>query len=196
MQMNGIATLSGKLPNLNFSPHCFLFETGLIFRKQKIFSLTVSINRWNYAVRRTTITSACLCKTSRVENDRQLTRQTDSCGTLIRYCAGGDISDGSVGCLFVCLIRAHYESGLDGPCWMVVIVIVSDRNGPSRPSRGKKKVTYVSTVHIKPTAKFFLQVEPGETVATTKEGKSTKNNYAHTNFQNCSWKRTQKSAVV
>lgn len=53
---------------------------------------------------------------------------------------------------------------------MVVIVIVSDRNGrPSRPSRGKK-VTYVSSVHIKP-ALFSAQVEPGETIATTKEGK-------------------------
>lgn len=48
---------------------------------------------------------------------------------------------------------------------MVVILIVKDLSGPRRP---KKRVTYVSSIFIKPS--LFAQVEPGDTFATTKEG--------------------------
>lgn len=56
---------------------------------------------------------------------------------------------------------------------MVVIVIIKDPAGPSqRPA--KKRVSFVSYVKIKPIF-LYAQVEPGETIATTKEGK-----YIHT----------------
>lgn len=53
---------------------------------------------------------------------------------------------------------------------MVVIVFVEDPKGRSKfPA---KKVTYCSRVIIEPDL-FSAQVEPGETYATTKEGKCT-----------------------
>lgn len=55
-------------------------------------------------------------------------------------------------------------------CWMVVIVFVTDPSG-RYPSYPKKKVTYSSRIFINPSL-FFAQVEPGDTVATTKEGKN------------------------
>ena len=51
---------------------------------------------------------------------------------------------------------------------MVVIVFVDDPTGRSQfPA---KKVTYCSRIFIEPGL-FYAQVEPGETYATTKEGK-------------------------
>ncbi|XP_072394305.1 uncharacterized protein chas isoform X3 [Diabrotica undecimpunctata] len=50
---------------------------------------------------------------------------------------------------------------------MVVIVFVTDPSG-RYSSYPKKKVTYSSRIFIKPNL-FFEQVEPGETIATTKE---------------------------
>lgn len=60
---------------------------------------------------------------------------------------------------------------------MVVIVIIADPKGPKTnypKSRIRQKVTYVSCVFINPL--FHQQVEPGDTFATTKEGKCFKNN--------------------
>lgn len=53
---------------------------------------------------------------------------------------------------------------------MVVIVFVTDPSGRYYQTLPKKKVTYSSKIFIKPSL-FFTQVEPGETFATTKEGK-------------------------
>ncbi|XP_056633279.1 zinc finger CCCH domain-containing protein 13 isoform X4 [Diorhabda sublineata] len=50
---------------------------------------------------------------------------------------------------------------------MVVIVFVTDPSG-RHLSYPKKRVTYSSRIFIKPSL-FFEQVEPGETIATTKE---------------------------
>lgn len=52
---------------------------------------------------------------------------------------------------------------------MVVIVFIQDLGGLQN-RHPPKKVSFVSYVHFKP--KFFLsQIEPGEAIATTKEGK-------------------------
>lgn len=57
--------------------------------------------------------------------------------------------------------------GRDGvPCWMVVIVLVVGREGPETSSR---RVSFVSYVNVNQQFRS-AQVEPGETVATTKEG--------------------------
>ncbi|XP_049817134.1 uncharacterized protein LOC109609306 isoform X4 [Aethina tumida] len=50
---------------------------------------------------------------------------------------------------------------------MVVIVFVTDPRGPF-PAQRTKRVTYSSRIFIKPSF-LYTQVEPGETVATTKE---------------------------
>lgn len=52
---------------------------------------------------------------------------------------------------------------------MVVIVFVDDPRGRSQIPA--KKITYCSRIFIEPEL-FYTQVEPGETYATTKEGKS------------------------
>ncbi|CAH1997370.1 unnamed protein product [Acanthoscelides obtectus] len=51
---------------------------------------------------------------------------------------------------------------------MVVIVFIKDPRGHQYQDIPRKKVTYSSKVFIKPCL-FFEQVEPGETIATTKE---------------------------
>ncbi|XP_018572946.1 serine/arginine repetitive matrix protein 1-like isoform X3 [Anoplophora glabripennis] len=51
---------------------------------------------------------------------------------------------------------------------MVVIVFVKDPSGQHLPNIPKKRVTYSSRIFIKPSL-FCPQVEPGETIATTKE---------------------------
>lgn len=56
---------------------------------------------------------------------------------------------------------------------MVVIVLVAEdypKWGSSTPLKKKKPVAYVSYVIV--NQQFLSQVEPGETFATTKEGKS------------------------
>lgn len=56
---------------------------------------------------------------------------------------------------------------------MVVIVLVKDPRGQDLPSFPRKKVTYSSRIFIKPSICSYSQVEPGETFATTKEGKTS-----------------------
>lgn len=50
---------------------------------------------------------------------------------------------------------------------MVVIVIIADPFGPQLPKI--KRFSYVSCVFVNPSY-FSRQTEPGETIATTKEG--------------------------